>query len=192
MIQRRTTNISKRGQPVEIRLDSPYIVVTDPILLVKLAHLFAELPPSSECDPSEVLLGILARSHMRMFFGCYKVTDFEPGLYGFDVADIVSASDERPEGAEGSLAFIDVETASMAAVDYDHLPAFSGMMTWEDYKDAMLTEVGDTRLFDEVAERLGGPYFAVIMSPGIASPYEFKGDGTYTLVPGAVHRVDED
>ncbi|MEX0611512.1 MAG: hypothetical protein WD229_05290 [Pirellulales bacterium] len=84
------------------------------------------------------------------------------------------------EGGDKSYPFVSVDTAAIVFVDISHLADVLELLTWEQYDLGLQ----DDRVFRRIADALGAPCFALILAAG--PPYEFDGDGTYTLKPGAV------
>jgi hypothetical protein len=185
LILKRAGYISRNGLSVEFEAATPYLVAIDPVFLCKTAHRFSKLPGPTECDPRRELAKVQRACELRMFFLLYEIEDFRPGRYGFEISDIVNATD-RPDEVDDSLVYVDVESATIVVADYGHLPRLSQALTWEHYRDGLGAPLGDTRIFDQAAAGLGGEYFAVISSPGITSGYDFMGDGTYIIRPGSV------
>jgi len=183
------TNVSFDGSPVQFRMDSPLLACIDPLALDLLPDL---LPEGASFDVARLLERANA-NHPAI--ACYTVPDFRPGAYTLDPRDIKKFGDEDEdfdysEGEEASgdkttdFLFVAVDSGTLIFADVAHLSKLATLLTWEQYDRSL----GDDTVFPEIIERLGGPYFAVIVSDGRLG-MQFDGDGTYTIAPACLRRV---
>lgn len=176
------------GSPVEFLADSPHLVVFDPLALDCLRQHLLEM---REQPPRETLLELLDKIELYSPFAYFHIPDFSPGLYQLQVSDICKFGSEKdlpdeewerlgsdPDDIDpDGLRWFGVDSGTIVIVDFDHLRKLTELLTWQQASE------GDNSVFLGIANALGGPYFALIMSPG--EPFEFDGDGTYTLQKGA-------
>jgi hypothetical protein len=184
------TNVSLDGSPVQFRMDSALLACFDPLALDMLAEL---LPPGAPMDVPRLLE--TANANQPDALACFTIPDFRPGLYSLDPRDIKKFGDEDDdfdysEGEEemGDEAprylFAGVDSGTLIFADFAHLPKLVTLLTWEQYDRSL----GDDTVFPDVIGRLGGPYFAVIVSDARLG-MRFDGDGVYTVAAECLRRV---
>jgi hypothetical protein len=175
------------GSAVEILADSPDLVIFDPLAIDDLhAHLREAVLGSSPRNILSELRNDCEVAH-------YEISDFAPGLYQLQMKDIRKFDSEESEDDErwapgewdeeidpDTVRWFGTDSAAIVVVAFSHLKQFADVFSWEKYDRACR---GEEQIIAAITETLGGPYFAIIMSPG--EPYEFDGDGTYTLQAGA-------
>jgi hypothetical protein len=184
------TNVSFDGSPVQFRMDSGLLACFDPLALDMLADL---LPLGAPMDVSRLLEA--ANANEPDALACFTIPDFRPGLYSLDPRDIKKFGDEDDdldysEGEEETsdeapqYLFAGVDSGTLIFADFAHLPKLVTLLTWEQYDRSL----GDDTVFPAVLDRLGGPYFAVIVSDARLG-MQFDGDGVYTVAAGCLRRV---
>jgi hypothetical protein len=183
------TNASFDGSPVQFRMDSPLLACFDPLALDMLGDL---LPPGA---PMDVPVFLERANANNASLACFTIPDFRPGLYTLDPHDIKKFGDEGEdlEYSEDELEaddeapdylFAGVDSGTLIFADVAHLPKLVALFTWEQYDRSL----GDDTVFPGIIERLGGPYFAVIVSDARLG-MQFDGDGTYTVPADRVRQV---
>ena len=106
--------------------------------------------------------------------------------------DIISHID-RPDAVVLDYACGEALSSRMVAdacgtlilADTAHLPRLLTLLTWEQYNRSLR----DDAVLPGIAEWLGGPYFAVLISDARLG-MEFDGDGTYTIPESSVRASD--
>ena len=120
---------------------------------------------------------------------------FGAGFYTLDPRDIkkFGDEDENLDYSEGEqeaddeapdYLFVGVDSGTLIIADLAHLPKLVTLLTWEQYDRSLRDET----VFPSIIERLGGPYFAVILSDSRLG-MQFDGDGTYTILAERVRWV---
>jgi hypothetical protein len=185
-------NVSFHGSPVQFQLDSPLLLCFDPLCLAGIRDLLASWPTNAPIDVG-LLLERVNNQHPAM--SCYRIANFQPGLYSLDPRDIHKFGDEEPDldydgvqedelGAaevEVSFPFVSVDSGALILVDFGHMSKLVNLFGWDQYDLALQ----DDTVFSKISEALGGPYFAVIHGASVHG-MQFDGDGTYTIKAGAV------
>jgi hypothetical protein len=183
------TNASYDGPPVQLRIDSPWLACFDPLALDMLGDI---LRASAPFDIGELLKRANA-NHPAV--ACFTVPDFRPGAYTLDPRDIKKFGDEdedldysegeqEPGDEAPDYRFAAVDSGTLIFADVWHLPKLITMLTWEQYDRSL----GDDTILPGIVERLGGPYFALVVSDSRLGMH-FDGDGTYTISPACVRPV---
>ncbi len=182
-------NVSFDGSTVQFRMDSPLLACFDPLALDLLGEL---LPPGAPMDVSAFLERANANNAS---LACLTIPDFRPGFYALDPRDIKKFGDEdegldysesEPETDDGATdyVFAGVDSGALIFADVVHLPKLVTLLTWEQYDRSL----GDDTILPRILERLGGPFFAVVVSDSRLG-MQFDGDGTYTVVPACLRRI---
>jgi hypothetical protein len=188
-------NISEDGTPVDILLDSPWLVCFDPLALDFIPTVIEELSAIGSIELS-VFLDKMNANFSAM--SCYLIPDFQEGWYAIDPKDINKFGDEDDdldyeEGLENEGESIDpatgfpwvgVDSGTLVFADYSYLPRLVKIFTWEKYDLALQDET----VFDQIANALGGSHFAIIHG-GCMPGMQFDGDGTYSIKANCVRRV---
>jgi len=180
------TNVSYDGSPVQFRMDSPLLTCFDPLALDMLGDM---LRPSTPFDVGELLERANA-NHPAV--ACFTVPNFRPGTYTLDPRDIEKFGDEDEdfdynEGEQGpgdrapDYLFAAVDSGTLIFADVAHLSKLVTLLTWEHYDRSL----SDETILPGIVDRLGGPYFAVVVSDSRLG-MQFDGDGTYTISAGCV------
>jgi hypothetical protein len=183
------TNVSHDGSPVQLRIDSPLLACFDPLALDMLGDM---LRPGVPFDIAELLERANA-NHPAV--ACLTIPDFRPGLYALDPRDIRKFGDkdddfDYSEGEQeaGDKApdypWVAVDSGTLIFADVAHLVKLVPLLTWQQYDRSL----GDDTILPGIVERLGGLYFAVVVSD-CRLGMEFDGDGTYSVSPGRLRRV---
>lgn len=187
------SNVSFDGSPIRFRLDSPLIVFFDPSYIDVIRDELSEIPPERSGDIRTVLWrmnGSLSQ------LGCMAVTDFRPGMYRLDPRGIRKFGDEDddlsfdeeakaeddPTIDPAKYQFAGTDSAAFVFVDFACIREFVRVFEWEKW-DRVLR--GDDSIIPQINDSLGGPHFAIV-SGGTMNGMEFDGDGTYTIMPGAI------
>ncbi len=186
------TNISFDGSPVLLRLESPFVVAMDPIALQATRDEFSSLPIDAQSDPG----ALLERLNVRYpSMSCYRVPEFEPGLFVLDPHDIQRFGDEdddfdydqdmqeeRPPFEDSArFPFVAVDSGTLIFVDFAHLSQVLELLAGDQYDRILRFEAE----FEELTALLGGPYFALILAAG-SPQMHFDGDGVYSVTPNAI------
>ena len=170
---RRATNVSFDGRPIEIVLNSPFLVLLDPLVLDGLREDFeslASLQPAERAVRVRDLPG-------PMRIGVHDIKGFRPGGYRVAASDLEVFDDEVPDSG-----VCDVDSAAIVVVDIGKLDELARILTWERYDFALQSPLEDDSRFLALVDELGGPCF------GLLNPAEgtaFDGDGSYKLREGA-------
>jgi len=183
------TNLSSDGSPVQFRMDSPVLACFDPLALDLLGEL---LSPGAPMDVRELLERANANNAS---LACLTIPGFRPGVYTLDPRDIKKFGEEDKdyEYSEGEQVaddeapdylYFGVDSGTLIFADIAHLPELVALLPWEQYDRSL----GDDTVFPGIIERLGGPYFAVIVSDSRLG-MRFDGDGTYTVPADCLQRV---
>jgi len=190
------SNVSWFGpSPVEFLADSPHLVIFDPLALDALkgaltSNILAKAPP-------DAVLELLEHCHI----GYYEMNDFRPGFYRLDLHDICKFGSEQDKSDEeweasgcpdddfgqNDIRWFGTDSACLLIVAMSHLREFVDLFSWETYERVCQAPVGDNTILYGIIKSLGGPFFALIRAPG--EPFDFDGDGTYTLQKGSVKPV---
>jgi len=169
-------NFSFAGEPIELELACPHIVLIDPLALDGLS---AELQTLSESSQSEIAEGLRDLSG-GLRIGLASVGNFRPGRYKLGNEDLEESDNE----IASSIA--DVDSGTICFVDLHHLGLTAKALTWGRYDSFLRSQVGDNSIWMEIVEEVGGPFFGML-SGDVATP--FRGDGSYRLKPHAPHQV---
>jgi hypothetical protein len=185
------TNVSFDGSPVQFRMDSPLLACFDPLALDMVGEM---LSPGA---PMEVPVFLERANANNASLACFTIPDFQPGQYTLDPRDIKKFGDEDEsfDYSEGETEtetddeapdylYAGVDSGTLIFADVAHLAKLATLLTWEQYDRSF----GDDTILPGIVERLGGPYFAVVVSDSRLG-MEFDGDGTYTVSPGRLRRV---
>lgn len=170
-------NISASNQPIEIQLDSKYLVLIDMIVLDGLAGDFSASPDPISADPVEYLTPF--SSPLRI--GIYEIPEFTPGIYSFSVKDIIKADPDEP----GSHV-VYIDTGELVLVDFSHLSAVAKHLTWEQYDLYLQAQDDDDSIIKSINKKVGGAYFGIL---GADPDTEFDGDGCFKMKPGSGVRI---
>jgi hypothetical protein len=166
-------NASFDGRPVTLRIESPYLVLIDPMALDGLSSQLAELSAASQSDR---LAALHAFGKYGLRIGVHSVGELPPGLYeiGLDAFE-PSTSDQ-----EDTRAF-DIDSGTVVVIDLGALSAVAGVFTWDKYDLLLQAPVGDYAILEEMNHAVGGPRFALIAADA-STP--FTGDGAFQLRTG--------
>lgn len=182
------TNVSFDGSPVQFRMDSPLLACFDPLAL----DLLGELLPTGA--PMNVPLFLERANANNANLACFTIPDFRPGLFTLDPCDIKKFGDEEEvldygeresetDDEAPDYLFAGVDSGTLIFADVAHLPKLAKLLTWEQYDRSL----GDDTILPAIVERLGGPFFAVVVSDSRLG-MQFDGDGTYTVAPASLRR----
>lgn len=183
------TNVSYDGSPVQVRLTSPLLACFDPVALDMLGDIL-------RAGTQLAIAELLERANANYpAVACFTIPDFRPGLYKIDPRDIKKFGDEDDgfdydEGEQDAddrateYLWAAVDSGTLMFADVGHLPKLVTLLTWEQYDRSL----GDDSILPAIAEQLGGPYFAVVVSDSELGT-QFDGDGTYTIPIGSVKPV---
>jgi hypothetical protein len=183
------TNESYDGSPVQFRMDSPLLACFDPAALDMLGDMLRPGTPFGIDD-------LLERANANYpAVACFRIPDFRPGLYRVDPRDIKKFGDEDDGfdysgGKQGAsdkapdYLWVAVDSGTLIFADFAHLPKLVTLLTWEQYDRSL----GDDTVLPAIAERLGGPHFAVVLSDSRLG-MQFDGGGIYTIAAGSVKLV---
>lgn len=130
-----------------------------------------------------------------MGFAHYEIGDFTRGSYRLEVNDICAIGEEddlsdeewerqMADGDQDALRYFGVDSGTIVLVGFNHLKRLAELLTDEQFDAVCRAQADDYNILFDINKSLGGPYYAVILSPG--EPFEFCGDGTYTLQKGAI------
>jgi hypothetical protein len=183
------TNVSFDGSPVQFRMDSPLVACFDPLALDMIGEL---LPPGA---PMNVPVFLERANANNASLACFTIPDFRAGLYTLDPRDIKKFGDEdegldysegEPETDDEApdYLFAGVDSGTLIFADVAHLAKLATLLTWEQYDRSL----GDDTILPGIVGRLGGPFFAVVVSDARLG-MQFDGDGTYTVAPACLRRV---
>lgn len=199
-------NVSFDGTPVEFWLDSPLVFCFDPSCLDLLLKFLTPGSGKTTIDPGDLLERI--NGFTADSVSCYAVSDFQPGVYTLHPRDIRKFGDEddefdygeepkddiepadvaedeiEPADVATSYPFFSVDSATMMLVDSSRLAQLVELLNWDKFDEGL----GDSVVFAEISDAVGGPYFAIIGSAS-QTGIEFDGDGVYTIRPEAIRAV---
>lgn len=171
---RRPTNISFDGRPIEIVVNSAYLVLLDPLVLDGLR---ANLQSLAGCRPAE-RAGMLRNLPGPMRIGVHEITGFRPGNYRLAASDL-EAFDEDNVSDDGVC---DVDSGAIIIADIGKLDAIATILTRERYDYLLRSPLEDDSRYLALIDELGGPYFG-LLNP--ADGTAFNGDGSYKLREGS-------
>lgn len=170
-------NTSFDNQPIEIKMDSRYLVLIDPLALDGLSEKLSSNPNPIATNPIE----LLAQYSEPLRIGMYEIPDFIPGDYQISSSDLTSA-----ESDDKSSEIVDIDIGEMIVVDFSHLSDVAKNLAWEQYDLYLQSPVGDDTVILSIIEKIGGAYFGIISSD---ENTEFIGDGSYKIRHGTAIRL---
>ena len=173
----RASNVSFNGDPVDVELTSPYVVLIDPLALDGLRD---RLQRVSQLPPVEQRR-LLQELSQPLRIGLHEVKDFRPGVYRVDLGHFERA-DDSPDPRT-----VDIDSGTMVLADLVHLARVARVLTWERYDNALQAPPGDDTAFAEMRTDVGGSYFALISA---SADGPFDGDGAFRFRDGAPTRVE--
>ncbi|MDP6047572.1 MAG: hypothetical protein QGG25_18320 [Phycisphaerae bacterium] len=174
-------NISLGGGDVDFVTDSPYILLLCPSVLDPLADQLGPLR-ARRCPDLKGVLGEFINTEAYGLIGMYEIPDFLPGRYCLDVSFVEKVA-SRPPGA-----FL-VEGDALLAVDASKISLLSRRLDMDICSELLSRPPDDHSLQLQVAESMGGPYFAIVTADADLG-LEFDGPGRYVLRPGSMRRVE--
>jgi hypothetical protein len=175
MIHRR--NIAINRTAVEFLLETPYVVLVDPLLIEALLPRVTRLLSSPSLPTLPGLVTCLRKAHPCMSVGVYAVSGFQPGWYQLELTNILRAAADA-----AATDLVDVDSGTIVLADYAHLEAICTHLNWKAYDLALRCR--DDQEFFNIEKRIGGPFYAV--ASGCSGLGEFEGDGRYRIKPGSL------
>lgn len=171
------TCISYDQSPVEVDLESRFLIVADPLALEGLRSI--ALPPKENLTRS-VLSSSLStlRNGFRVYV--HEIPRFSPGTYRIAFEDIVTTDEEVP----GSSASVD--SGSLVFFDYAKHEAVLTHLTWESFDLAL--QDATTKRFEEITRKVGARCFGIMVG-NANTRGDFGGDGSYALKKNTPKRI---
>jgi len=173
-----TTNASLDGGAVRLELQSPRLVLIDPLALDGLRD---ELQAVSAAPPAEQpgMLRALAAQGLRI--GLEELAAFQPGAHQLDLDSFQQADARDPHPG-----VFETDTGTVVVIDLAALAAVARTLTWDRYDQLLQSPLGDDSRLIAINADVGGPRFAIV-SADATRP--FSGDGAFRLLPDRVARV---
>ena len=165
------------GEPIEIELSGPHILLIDPLALDGLS---ADLQTLYEIPLSEILKRIRELSG-GLRIGLAQVRDFCQGRYRLGNGDFEETDDE----ADTSV--FDIDSGTVCVIDLNHLRSTAKALTWDRYDAFLQSQAGDNSIWITIMKEVGGPFFGML-NGDVSTP--FRGDGSYRLKPNAPHLMN--
>lgn len=162
-------NASFDGRPVQLSLQSDFLVLIDPLALDGLA---SDLIALGTARPEEQAVRLAALGERGLRIGLHQVPHFRPGDYRLDLNSFESA-----DARDGSGVF-DLDTGAVVVIDLAAIAPVARALTWDRYDQLLQAPPGDDALLDAINAEVGRPAFA-LLSGDAASP--LSGDGTFRL-----------
>jgi hypothetical protein len=170
-------NFSFHGEPIEIELSGPYILLIGPLALDGLS---ADLQTMFEIPRGEIPERIRELS-CGVLIGLAHVRDFCQGRYRLGNGDFEETDDE----ADSSV--FDIDSGTVCVIDLDNLRSTAKALTWGRYDAFLQSQAGDNSIWIAIMKEVGGPFFGML-NGDVSTP--FRGDGSYRLKPNAPHLMN--
>ena len=166
-------NASFDGRPVRLRIESPYLVLIDPMALDGLSQRLADLGTASHVDQ---LAALHAFGEYGLRIGVHGVGALAPGTY-----EIGLDAFEPSTGDQQDTRAFDVDSGTVVLIDLQALSAVAKVFTWDKYDALLQAAVGDYAIVEEMNRAVGGPRFAIVAAD---ADTPFTGDGAFQLRDG--------
>ena len=178
MSGRAITNASHDGRPARLELQSPKLVLIDPIALDGLRDELGAV--SGAAAPEQpAMLQALAVQGLRI--GFEELAAFRPGVYELDIDSFEPVDARSPDPG-----VFQIDTGTVVVIDLSALFSVASTLTWDRYDEFLQSPIGDDSRLMAINDDVGGPRFAII-SADASRP--FSGDGAFRLLTDRVVRV---
>jgi len=171
--------ISFDQSPVQLLMESRFVVVADPAAMESIAALADTLPQSPNLRLEQI---VDAFAKKTVFFSVcvHEIDAFVPGIYELQPTDW-EVCDDLGQGRCAS-----VDTGALVIFDYAKVRDVCRHFTWETY-DLALQVAGNER-FDAIRDAIGSSCFALMHGDADAEG-GFQGDGIYRIRRGAPKKM---